>query len=639
MFVSSCESLINTNKNSELDIASSFNYETTKNVEVVVNTLDDNSNPVAKVKFKVAVDGQTVSTGITNSSGCFTTVITVPSSISAIEIMTDNIFYDSSIELDVVSDNVEYTYDGFYSDEESSEVLSKNSKANDAEYTYFDGGYDSDGVPNYLESPGDAISNSLLSFVNTNLDGSNIAATNPDIITGESDIILKDDADVWVTFVYEDAGYQNSLGFFTYNNNNPPESIEEINEHKIIFPNTSRSGSGGNLTAGSKVHLGTFTAGTAIGWFLVSDGWNGTEVGDGNYVLYSRANFNDSGEKQNVLLNYTDESKIILGFEDIRRDYSGCDQDFNDVLFMISSNPIDAIDTDNIYNPTGGADDDGDGVANADDDFPSDPEKSFSNIMTGNLAFEDLWPNKGDYDFNDLVLKYEFNRITKYVEDATSYPVTYLEAKFIILAAGATFNNGFGLELSRLDYSDIESVTGTLPDGTTVSLESGQTHPVVILSDNINDDFFNGATKINTIQDYALINPTVDTVKVLFKMSNYSYKLRTLGTPPYNPFLIVNGNSDNRKEIHLSGLTPTDKNNESLLGTGDDISDPSSDIYYKDINGMPWALNFPIDFAYPIEDADIRNVYGDFSSWAGSLGQNNTNWYYSPTTEDSVYSR
>ncbi len=32
-----------------------------------------------------------------------------------------------------------------------------------------------------------------------------------------------------------------------------------------------------------------------------------------------------------------------------------------------------------------------------------------SEQFTGTLAYEDLWPGKGDYDFNDLVVDYDFD--------------------------------------------------------------------------------------------------------------------------------------------------------------------------------------------------------------------------------------
>ena len=58
---------------------------------------------------------------------------------------------------------------------------------------------------------------------------------------------------------------------------------------------------------------------------------------------------------------------------------------------------------------TGITDTDNDGVADEDDDYPSDPYRAYNNYypaqgVYGTVAFEDNWPNKADYDFNDLVV-------------------------------------------------------------------------------------------------------------------------------------------------------------------------------------------------------------------------------------------
>ena len=49
------------------------------------------------------------------------------------------------------------------------------------------------------------------------------------------------------------AGYKNSLGYFIYESNNPPTSstIADV-EHVLIFPNSSRARSGGELVQAIK---------------------------------------------------------------------------------------------------------------------------------------------------------------------------------------------------------------------------------------------------------------------------------------------------------------------------------------------------------------------------------------------------
>ena len=176
------------------------------------------------------------------------------------------------------------------------------------------------------------------------------------ISTGtDTDIKLNEEADVWVTFVDEGAGYRNVLGFYTYSlasgATKPTKS-----DITIIFPNVSLSGSGGGLVVGNKMYLGKFPAGTGIGWVLIADGFRNGNVGDGNWTLYSTPSYNPESNptlrNHNVLLKDEIEQKVVLGFEDIRRDNGGCDNDFNDAIFYVSSTPNRAIMGGNISTVT-----------------------------------------------------------------------------------------------------------------------------------------------------------------------------------------------------------------------------------------------------------------------------------------------
>lgn len=221
-----------------------------------------------------------------------------------------------------------------------------------SQYNYL-GNYTSDGTPLYF-APSDVISAQTMTLVKNALpEGFPVPTYNPQYISSgyDTDIILEDSADVWVTFVDEGAGYKNVLGFYTYNINNPLTTVPAANAITIIFPNVSKAGSGGSLVAGNKVKIGTFPANTGIGFILIADGWRNGAVSNGNWKLYSNPNFNPetnpSLRYHNVLISDSSNQRVILGFEDIRRDNSSCDNDFNDALFYISANPYTAIRSSN----------------------------------------------------------------------------------------------------------------------------------------------------------------------------------------------------------------------------------------------------------------------------------------------------
>ncbi len=221
------------------------------------------------------------------------------------------------------------------------------------QYNYL-GTYTSNGTPNYLEPVRDVISVATQEIIDNALPESYpVPDYNPHYISSgyDTNLRLGETADVYVTFVSEGAGYRNVLGFYTYDLDNPPTTTPSASDITIIFPNVSALGSGGGLQMGDKVKIGTFPANTGIGWVLLANGWQGGAVTNGYWKLYSDSNFNPEHDTNlrhhNVLLADPENERLILGFEDIRRDYNFCDNDFNDAIFYVTASPYSAIITNN----------------------------------------------------------------------------------------------------------------------------------------------------------------------------------------------------------------------------------------------------------------------------------------------------
>ena len=220
----------------------------------------------------------------------------------------------------------------------------------------FLGDYTANGTPLYLEVPGDEVSVETLEMISNSLPESYpVPDYNPHYISSgyDTDVLLDSAAEVWVTFVDEGAGYRNVLGFYTYDVNDPSPTVPTAEDITIIFPNASALGSGGGLQPGDKVKIGDFEAGTGIGWVLLANAWSSgsSTVGNGLWWLFSNPDYNPEAQPDlryhNVLLSDPDNERIILGFEDIRRDYSSCDNDFNDAIFYVTANPYEAMRTTN----------------------------------------------------------------------------------------------------------------------------------------------------------------------------------------------------------------------------------------------------------------------------------------------------
>lgn len=217
----------------------------------------------------------------------------------------------------------------------------------------FLGSYTSNGTPEYFDGRDDVSVETLELISNSLPESYPVPEYNPHYISSgyDTNVTLTEDAEIWVTFISEGAGYRNVLGFYTYDANSSEVQKPEDEDITIIFPNASALGSGGGLQVGDKVKIGTFTAGTGIGWVLLANAWNGSQVTSGLWQLYSNAEFNPESDpnlqNHNVLLSDPDNERVILGFEDIRRDYNSCDNDFNDAVFYVTANPFTAMNITN----------------------------------------------------------------------------------------------------------------------------------------------------------------------------------------------------------------------------------------------------------------------------------------------------
>jgi LruC domain-containing protein len=281
-------------------------------------------------------------------------------------------------------------------------------------------------------------------------------------------------------------------------------------------------------------------------------------------------------------------------------------------------------------------DTDGDGIADEMDAYPTDPERAFNSFYPNevdyvSVAFEDLWPAYGDYDFNDFVINLNYKTVT----NAQNLVVDVI-VKYQIMADGASLDNGFGLVFDALPET-VEIVTGYIKLGNAImfdpkGFEAGHTNEtVVILVDNINPIMDGGMA--NTIPGGKYVQTTINTVTV-----NFSDPQQNIGTPPYNPFIFVD--QVRSHEVHLKNQLPTEFVDEELYGTNNDASNPGNNNYYLSTTGLPWAIETPINFEYPVEAADILTAHLKFAAWAQSSGVDFPDWYMNKTgyrNDENIY--
>ncbi|MCB1971947.1 MAG: DUF4114 domain-containing protein [Geminicoccaceae bacterium] len=169
-----------------------------------------------------------------------------------------------------------------------------------------------------------------------------------------------------ISFVEEDAGYLNSLGYYEIG------SDGTIGPAKMVFESLDGEDRGGGpLTAGDSVDLGTFASGTTIGLFMIQDGANlGVDLSTGSLafedgsggsantgdssppvlyhiaddgtrteitapVFHTNAGLNADGTQHAVSAADSDGSTLVA-FEDLAATARNYDGDFNDAVIDVT---------------------------------------------------------------------------------------------------------------------------------------------------------------------------------------------------------------------------------------------------------------------------------------------------------------
>jgi len=637
----------------DLKVPSAFDWRSAKNVAANISVNAAMGEALEGIRVDIYSEdpnegGKLISSGFTNESGMMQQELKVDGYLDEVFVIAHAGGIDNmkSVPLTGASLNVQM------GNSHVARTYKKGAAGNPTlipgfSNVYALGTWDANGTPNYLVSPIHSLDSiqHCATKVMAALPEYQSVPCNPVrqhlVFPGvQTELVVTAQSDVYATFLDEGATIQNTLVYFYYHPDSTsgpwakPGNPAAIDSIFVVFPNVEESNN--IIQSGDRVKLGNFPAGTHISWGLIQGGFSNGNVQPGFDTFYSLDALND--DEGNTCAGPTfdrhvvsmkkeldGDSVIVFGFEDIT--FPGGDFDFNDAVWYVDG---DNLSTSKKPNLTAGRDSDGDGIDDNWDDYPQDPNRACDLYYQGTLAFEDLWPVKGDYDMNDHVIYYDV------VQTITgSMDVIEIKGDWEVRANGAGFDNGFGFKLPGVDKSQVSSVTGTAITGGTPTESNGlETTPsqeaVVLAWDEAKTIIPGNPVFYNTQgapQPYLPLN-----IDILFDANSQLGlpSMMALGSAPYNPFII--SNQDRGREIHLVDMEPTDiavnAGVNAYLGTGDDASAGSD--YYQTANNLPWALDIPYGWEWPKEQVDIVDAYSDFAAWAMSGGMSFPAWYLSP---------
>jgi LruC domain-containing protein/uncharacterized repeat protein (TIGR01451 family) len=239
---------------------------------------------------------------------------------------------------------------------------------------------------------------------------------------------------------------------------------------------------------------------------------------------------------------------------------------------------------------------------------------SWNSFPSGNthyfVAYEDMYPKLGDYDFNDLVVAYQVqfgmnsnNQVVKIMGNA------------YLLAKGAAYSHDWHVRINL--PAGVKTAVGCSTalaatpqtrfncNGVTPPVASG-TVDVVVFADTgkIFPSQFTDYRKVftNTLFGAAYLKGPKSTFIINL---DQPVDPANIGTAPFDPYLYVR---DTKQTIQLLQFNPA----------------------IKDANGYPYAMLMPSGWNWPYEKTDIRKAYTQFNDFAATQGASSVNWYNFP---------
>ncbi len=565
-----------------------------------------------------------------------------------------------SVQLDIEEGKVEYDYN--YDTKTTKAVRAAKTARYATAGLNFLSEYDAYGVPNAYSATNVGglqhveVSQTMIKALNKAFPEQTVLSADK---IGNSDVVIDVkvpanstavvETEVKLTLVHEGAGFQNSLGYYTYDVGTTPTEAD-LKNIKMVFANVEtgflyEGDASKFLKVGDTVSLGKIPNNKSIGFVVVAEGWNQksktVEFSNSKKAKYYSTKSKNTDNLQhiatysykeystaaNAMVDYT-----IIGVEDI---LGGGDKDYNDIMFYLD---IKSKSKDLPIRKTT--------IETTKERYPQNGQNT--------VAYEDMWPQKADYDFNDQVvgINYELESQLEETTETTTETtivngVSKTETKTVLIsktntlnkltmnytlkAAGAGLNSGFAIALG-INPSLIEKVEGQKLGNWKLNIASNgveagtnANESVIVIYDDANLLLSGSKTEeiVNTMKSKTKYAPVTGTITITFKEgTNVGALVKKF---PFNPFIFWS--FERGHEIHVAGNLPTSLANPKYFMTENDASILTDiDTMYKTAKYLPWALEITGEFKYPVEFCPMTTAYPAFASWAGSRGTQDTDW-------------
>jgi hypothetical protein len=221
------------------------------------------------------------------------------------------------------------------------------------------------------------------------------------------------------------------------------------------------------------------------------------------------------------------------------------------------------------------------------------------------VAYEDMYPSKGDYDFNDAVVAYQYQLGVN-----ASGLVERVQGVAYLVARGSNYTHTWGLEVP------LPAGTKIAPQSTCSTRAQDQAErncQVKMVDDKLQWRAFH-ATR-------TLLPPNPDTQvpqrNTIAGIPNIQGPKSTFSVVLQTPVALANwGGDDPWLEV---------------IDTMQIVRHSS-----RDASGFPFAMNLPSEWLIPQEGVDMGLGYPSFANFVTTSGAQSADWYLKPVTTKTI---
>ncbi len=261
-------------------------------------------------------------------------------------------------------------------------------------------------------------------------------------------------------------------------------------------------------------------------------------------------------------------------------------------------------------------DSDKDGLFDKFDEAPNDPHLT-ANLKHSNTGtfyiFDDSWPLKGDFDFNDFVV----NTIISWKRGKNNF---IEEISGICNAEWKSTGFGLGFELFEQKGNNLIYNSDIISETKSAATQSASVNNGLIVIDKTLSAGKTTREFVVKLKENCLTDLVF--VPYLFKTENENYQVRPFGTPPTQIQLM---------ELFHSGDDASPNSWEWSKGRKFKYPLTGSNAFYRTSENYPWGIEFMANTFKPSnERQSIEASFPGFKNWVESGGQLNKNWYNFP---------